>query len=62
MRRSHADLMGFDGSEDDGYSALREWIALVLDPVAVGGSSGDCPLPPEYLDDLTHGKHYPLSV
>ena len=60
VRRSHVNLMRFEGSEDDGYGALKEWIALVLDPATVNDSSGRFSLAPEYLESLADGEHYPL--
>ena len=55
MRQSHADLMWFDGREDDTYEALRDWISLVLNPAVVNDNSGRFLLEPEYLESLADG-------
>lgn len=61
VRRTHADLLWFDGAEDDGYEALREWISLVLNPAIVNDNTGRFPLPSEELERLTDGEFYPAA-
>lgn len=55
MRRTHADLLRFDTGQDDGYDALKEWIALVLHPAVVHDDTGRFPLLQEELESFTDG-------
>ena len=47
--------MRFDGSDDDGYDALKEWIAFVLNPVVPNNDSGPLYLDLEYTLSLAAG-------
>lgn len=47
--------MRFDGIDDDGYDALKEWIAFVLDPLATNNDSGPLYLDAEYIQSLADG-------
>lgn len=47
--------MRFDGSDDEGYDALKEWIAFVLDPVVPNNDSGPLCFDLEYTLSLAAG-------
>lgn len=47
--------MRFDGSDDDGYDALKEWIAFVLQPVAANADSGPLYMDLEHMLSLAAG-------
>ena len=55
LRRSHADLMRFDGSDDDGYDALKEWIVFVLQPVVANADTGPLYMDLEHMFSLAAG-------
>lgn len=62
VRRTHADLLWVDRGQDDGYDALKEWIALVLQPAVINDDTGRFPLLPEELESFADGESLPPFV
>ncbi|SPN98777.1 uncharacterized protein DNG_01818 [Cephalotrichum gorgonifer] len=56
LRRSHADLMRFDDGSDEGYVALRDWIAHLIDPMVLADELQALQPGPDQLNSLADGR------